>query len=1154
MKKPESNSQIYSQAKEMKVDNNSLLEARQFIETVMQHQGHEATGSGEVEDFVGYQNNQRALASNIDGLIRLGHIEQAAQVFRQAAVDNDYWQSIDINENLLMTIRKNVGHLPQDVVTDVLVSAEKNMQGPQSLYTRRNWRGLVLTLIDLGRTKAVQEAVDRQLQRLEAYKTRLDSAEEKYETSYSIFILTCSDIVKIIGVGNLSTEVVDTLITDATEVVEKLHDGYADRQPYPAGKMVEGFILGGQVEGAEELAQKLFVDAKPYSLIHKNVRMAAAFAEVDDIHRAQRYLDTYYQLTHSQDHMSVEVYEKELEALSILGEKPNTIQTYQNLLDRTVSDLPHMSQGQEQLIRYVFRMTKQYWGVENIINYLDQNWSDSNDSFQYENTVVFHVLGEDAPFNMVIKALQSVRPTQRFNQLVKTSVLSTEETHLKDLQPYITGLPESLDYDTLLLYLPQVLHPNRWEILKKHVLEMNTNRSGHDVDAVRFLLLEFSHSNKIARLVSFLKKFPEKLAPENIEYYRAILQSSDSSHVLYSHNDFFNDLADRGVITEGKHIAYLDRTTADRIRSMASIQSGERLEVFYNFIAHVLKTKTSYLAQIVHCASELQLDLSEGGVQEEFFEALDDLGGITPVIFRQYRALKTDERTNFVEGIKRLRSELHINQQLTPELIEFAGEDFDEILAEIITILYKPRSFTSETVQNFIRTIRERTQARDLVNETISALSFGGEHWDSEQQCYALDMAVIKTTYVWKEDRQPDEKSIQVAEFIGSRLKETTERIAEWDQGEIQHETTENRLKRDSLSALVKRGGAVQPHSAELTFKHAGENHQIPMLSGLFMFFSKETLQRCADLEAALSSQNATDLYSAIAALGDVFGTKDNQEYSGGVLVHDEWRDNVLQWLQSVNRRILVGILNRADTDSLEELANTLVEGFEENVLKKIARILRRETAKLASTEIETESGSKPVRMYVSKNVASFFAKASAGLCTQADISLFLRNDHFHLNVVDDETNEIIGNIQMYILPIRGKQYLLLRGINPTVKFSSSRTDRGFIEAVLTVASEIAESSGFSGLLLSESLGAWHADSNRPGINSILRTEYLKASSKQSLPRSFPIANDDQTTIKNVHVIWKKDLTTLETTRMRITQAAQKIFSIIKKSFTGKDG
>lgn len=140
------------------------------------------------------------------------------------------------------------------------------------------------------------------------------------------------------------------------------------------------------------------------------------------------------------------------------------------------------------------------------------------------------------------------------------------------------------------------------------------------------------------------------------------------------------------------------------------------------------------------------------------------------------------------------------------------------------------------------------------------------------------------------------------------------------------------------------------------------------------------------------------------------------------------------------------------------------------------------------------------LRIYPSKNCASFFAKASSGICTGVDLKLFQRSDHFHLNLISSKERRVIGNVQAYILANAQKKALLIRGINPSASYLDTDNLSLVVNAVLEAAIQIAEGSRLDQVLLCPSLGIWHVESSRKEIIGAL----------QILCKELPIVNFDK--------------------------------------------
>jgi hypothetical protein len=135
--------------------------------------------------------------------------------------------------------------------------------------------------------------------------------------------------------------------------------------------------------------------------------------------------------------------------------------------------------------------------------------------------------------------------------------------------------------------------------------------------------------------------------------------------------------------------------------------------------------------------------------------------------------------------------------------------------------------------------------------------------------------------------------------------------------------------------------------------------------------------------------------------------------------------------------------------------------------------------------------GRTAMRMYLSKNVPSFFAKATVGICTSRDAALWARRDHLHLNVVDP-AGIVVGNIQLHVLVRHGRRMLLIRAANASISYLTAERARAFVAAALVTCVEMAAASEIDEVHLCEGASFWHLNSSRPEIRAILEPLYLE--------------------------------------------------------------
>ncbi|AOI39001.1 hypothetical protein WG70_04795 [Burkholderia oklahomensis EO147] len=127
------------------------------------------------------------------------------------------------------------------------------------------------------------------------------------------------------------------------------------------------------------------------------------------------------------------------------------------------------------------------------------------------------------------------------------------------------------------------------------------------------------------------------------------------------------------------------------------------------------------------------------------------------------------------------------------------------------------------------------------------------------------------------------------------------------------------------------------------------------------------------------------------------------------------------------------------------------------------------------------------VRLYWSKNVGSFFAKSTAGICTDINVELFNRPDHYHLNIVDADDGRAVGNVQLYRNEGFGGRFLMVRGINPIQGFCVNYGVDQLVGCIFHAICDLAAFGGFSEVRLCEQNGLWNSDSSRAEVRACLK-------------------------------------------------------------------
>jgi len=184
--------------------------------------------------------------------------------------------------------------------------------------------------------------------------------------------------------------------------------------------------------------------------------------------------------------------------------------------------------------------------------------------------------------------------------------------------------------------------------------------------------------------------------------------------------------------------------------------------------------------------------------------------------------------------------------------------------------------------------------------------------------------------------------------------------------------------------------------------------------------------------------------------------------------------------------------------------------------LQDIKREVKKDLKKFVAVDGKKGSSYGPeLRLVFSKNISSFFAKSSAGICTAADTDLFHRKDHFHINIIDDKKNICVGNVQAYIYKHQWEDYLFLRWFNPSVNVLKNVSPDAFCESVLEIAKWFCKDNNLQWIILSDP-GTFVALSNRSGVAKYLKNRY---SYNTISIEDFRIATHDTAVINSWYMI-----------------------------------
>ncbi len=436
--------------------------------------------------------------------------------------------------------------------------------------------------------------------------------------------------------------------------------------------------------------------------------------------------------------------------------------------------------------------------------------------------------------------------------------------------------------------------------------------------------------------------------------------------------------------------------------------------------------------------------------QEKIFSAIREIGAPTPKLFASYVKLDPAGRAELVKKVETIKSKFFKNEPIGSLL----PEEDKGILAEMVYIAYKPVGMSFENVESLLLQVSDRTN--DLSGYVFPQ---GGYSLSASQKSYVL-----------REGANLDFASF--AKYVSALTPELP-------KGE------------DRAKAL---------RQAFVKVARAGTNYSPEEVSTLMYPMARDEF--VANFTTQEREMDSSSAYALLTEFREVMGIyfKDNYSHRLASLLDKkpEISEAVKKNLSDPSRQVTIekqlSLPEKPDwgaiLESNEKTADVLSKIIFSKAISPILAQAKSDMKKFEeSKETKGELGAN-IRAYLSKNQASFFAKASAGVCTAQDIGLFNRQEHFHMNIIENES-VARGNIMAYVVEVNGEKSLLLRGFNPNTDFVSQIDVGKFCEAVLDVARQFAKDNNLAHVYITEQTG-WHPLSNRTEVASYLTGRYAK--------------------------------------------------------------
>lgn len=454
--------------------------------------------------------------------------------------------------------------------------------------------------------------------------------------------------------------------------------------------------------------------------------------------------------------------------------------------------------------------------------------------------------------------------------------------------------------------------------------------------------------------------------------------------------------------------------------------------------------------------------------EKEIFQAIADLDSITPIIFERYRQADAKGKKELAEKLKELKPKFFRNQPIR----DILPKKDREILAEIVYLAYQPIGMSFSDVRQFIEEVQDHTG-------DLEGFKFPEDGYD-----FRMD---IKKSYVLKPGERLDVNKISAyRDLFTGKIPQTDEEIV-------------------ATSKLLE------------TVAKAGSDFETKALAALLGLLGSDQMVRgFVDRSKKLNEKNVYMFLNDLKEILGVYFTDNYHERLKNFMsANPKVEGRIVKILSEEKRQATLKKKLAKDGESInwdnvakrEEAAKVLsvfiqtkaLKLIRENIYKALNKFIEIEIDEQEEAEGEQISEKKKLKAYISKNVGSFFAKASAGICTAQDVDLFDREDHFHINIVEDE-QYVRGNIQAYIIDDpKGGRSLVLRGFNPNSSFLEKINPGAFCEAVLKVARRFQKDNDLSRVFITEHLSGWHALSNREAVANYLKKKYVNKKKEKAI-------------------------------------------------------
>jgi hypothetical protein len=592
---------------------------------------------------------------------------------------------------------------------------------------------------------------------------------------------------------------------------------------------------------------------------------------------------------------------------------------------------------------------------------------------------------------------------------------------------------------------------------------------------------------------------------DDFDKFRSLIQNPEIHSILKNANKDLLIRLTKEIGLSPNNIYYVNNASLNWLND--NLNSPERIA----FFKKILNEKPSSFNSCVSAFSlidgeEIGQVITNPLYTEKLFDAMKEFGNVTSSLITAYVfSPNENSRSEYREKIIKFRKDVHRNIDLMPLTEGAGGVDF---LADMIVLTFPGTNFKG--VKNELGRLQDRCD--HIANLKISEQGYQGQIVSKEK--------IVQL----KDENEPiDEGVISLIKKIFTDQQEQSSTDLDGDADlallvwaqllkEAGSTSQKDLFSRDNLPKViacsrVSLGDKISSEAETMigdTSQINAKNDILADSKELFGVGYKDNA-KAIDLFLQKHQEDAKGLLKALNKKKldnlekNIAGNKkmseenrvDFKEIIEGLRNRKKPETDAEKELSEVERKLLARLLAFMTERSIFAGDN----GLRKQVSEEIEKIVLRDKE---GQEIDSNS---IISGYLTKNVASYFAKETANICTAGNKELFNRPDHFHLNLVNEE-GIVVGNIQGYQITYNGQPALIFRGFNPSKSIISTTNAEVLCDQMLDMIKQIAADNNIDQILVTGQEGDFHALTNRTdsGIEKYFANKFFNPANEVDFP------------------------------------------------------